>query len=148
MKANTEALSGSDRKHEDANHDTSRTAILIDPIIATLEQILDAVAKRQAEARFSLAGPTPQSMIECSGKLLNEGLDGWLRSNAMLSELKKLLSPFPDSEMQGFRCHRTTLITTLSGVQLCKPEVNGSQLITRGSERPDASEEVRNEMLC
>jgi len=64
---------------------TSRTAIVIDPIVATLEQIQDAGAKRRAEARFSLAVPTPQSMIECSGILLNEGLDGWLRSNAMQS---------------------------------------------------------------
>ena len=32
----------------------------------------------------------------------DEALDEWLRSNAKLSELRKLLSPFPDSKMEGF----------------------------------------------
>jgi len=62
--------------------------------------------------------------------LLNEGLDGWLRSNAKLSELRKLLSPFPDSEMQGFPV---------------SPEVNGSH--ARLVERLEASEDVGDAML-
>ncbi|HET6668710.1 MAG TPA: SOS response-associated peptidase [Pyrinomonadaceae bacterium] len=34
--------------------------------------------------------------------LPNGNLDDWLRSNARASELKELLSPYPESEMQGF----------------------------------------------
>jgi putative SOS response-associated peptidase YedK len=62
-----------------------------------------------------------------------EALDGWLRSNARPSELRELLSPFPDSEMQGFPV---------------SPEVNGSQVDhARLVERIDPREEVRAGML-
>jgi putative SOS response-associated peptidase YedK len=62
-----------------------------------------------------------------------EALDGWLRSNARPSELRELLSPFPDADMQGFP------VST---------EVNGSQADhARLVERIDPREEVRTEML-
>ena len=65
--------------------------------------------------------------------LPTEALDDWLRSNARPSELRELLSPFPDSEMQGFPV---------------SPEVNGSQVDhARLVERIDPREEVRAGML-
>jgi putative SOS response-associated peptidase YedK len=65
--------------------------------------------------------------------LPNEALDGWLRSNARPSELRELLSPFPDSDMQGFPV---------------SPEVNRSQVDhERLVERIDPREEGRTGML-
>ena len=63
----------------------------------------------------------------------NEASDGWLRSNARPSELRELLSPFPDSEMQGFPV---------------SPEANSSQVDHPGLvERLPPREDVRNGML-
>ena len=62
-----------------------------------------------------------------------DSLDGWLRSNAKLSELRELLSAFPDSEMDGFPV---------------SPEVNGSDADHPGLvERLPSDQLVRNGML-
>ena len=65
--------------------------------------------------------------------LQNETIDDWLRSNTKLSDLRELLSPFPDSEMVGFPV---------------SPEVNGFEADHPGLvERLPPGELVRNEML-
>lgn len=63
----------------------------------------------------------------------SDGVDSWLRSNSKLPELRELLSPFPDSEMEGFPV---------------SPEVNGSEADHPGlvAQRPPG-ELVRNGML-
>ena len=63
----------------------------------------------------------------------SDGVDSWLRSNSKLPELRELLSPFSDSEMEGFPV---------------SPEVNGSEVDHPGLvERLPANELVRNGML-
>ena len=62
-----------------------------------------------------------------------DALDEWLRSSAKVSELRELLSPFPDSEMEGFPV---------------SPQVNGSEADHPGLvERLPPGELVRNGML-
>ena len=62
-----------------------------------------------------------------------DALDEWLRSSAKVSELRELLSPFPDSEMEGFPV---------------SPQVNGSEADHPGLvERLPPGELVRNGLL-
>lgn len=63
----------------------------------------------------------------------DDAVDGWLRSRAKVSELRELLMPFPDSEMDGFPV---------------SPEVNGSEADHPGLVAPlPPGELVRNGML-
>ena len=63
----------------------------------------------------------------------NEVIDSWLRSNTRLSELRELLSPLPDSELEGFPV---------------SPEVNGSEADHSKLVEPlPPGELVRNAML-
>lgn len=65
--------------------------------------------------------------------LPKEACNEWLRSNAKLSEMRELLIPLPESEMQGFPV---------------SPEVNGAEADHPGLvERLPAGELVRNGML-
>ena len=65
--------------------------------------------------------------------LPNEVLDSWIRSNTKLSELRELLIPFTDSEMEGFPVSQ---------------DVNGSEADHPGLVEPlPAGELVRNRML-
>ncbi len=73
---------------------------------------------------------TPNKLL---ATIHNDKVDDWLRSNAKTAELKALLSPYQDSEMQGFPVSR---------------EVNGSKVEEpRLVERIDSRDEVRNGML-
>ena len=65
--------------------------------------------------------------------LRHDTLDGWLRSSAKVLELREFLSPFPDSEMEGFPVSQ---------------EVNGSAADHPGLvERLPSDQLVRNGML-
>jgi putative SOS response-associated peptidase YedK len=65
--------------------------------------------------------------------LTKENVDDWLRSKAKASELRELLAPYPDSEMQGFPVSQ---------------EVNGYQVDDARLVEPiDSRDEVRSGML-